>query len=42
MLRFVVETETMTWDAFTTEWLVKTPGSAISRRMGRLRGPVIG
>jgi MFS family permease len=42
MLRTVVEPVTMTWDVFMTELLVKTPSRAVSRLIGRLRGPVIG
>jgi MFS family permease len=42
MLRSVAEPKTMTWDVFMTELLVKTPGRAVSRLIGRLRGPVIG
>jgi MFS family permease len=42
LLRFVVEPITMTWDVFMSELLVKTPGRAISRLIGRMRGPVIG
>ena len=42
LLRSVVEPITMTWDAFMTELLVKTPGRAISRLVGRLRGPGVG
>jgi len=42
MLRSVVEPITMTWDVFMTELLVKTPSRAVSRLIGRLRGPVIG
>ncbi len=42
MLRFVAEPQTMTWDVFMTELLVKTPSRAVSRLIGRLRGPVIG
>ena len=41
-LRFVVEPITMTWDVFMTELLVRTPGRAMSRLIGRLRGPVNG
>jgi hypothetical protein len=41
MLRSVVEPITMTWDVFMTELLVKTPSRAVSRLIGRLRGPVI-
>ena len=39
MLRSVVEPVTMTWDVFMTELLVKTPSRAVSRLIGRLRGP---
>jgi Major Facilitator Superfamily len=42
MLKFVTETKTMTWDEFTTELLVKTPSRAMSRLIGRLRGPLSG
>ncbi len=42
MLRSVAEPETMTWDVFMTELLVKTPGRAVSRLIGRLRGSAIG
>jgi MFS family permease len=42
MLRSVVEPLTMTWDVFMTELLVKTPSRALSRLVGRLRGPGIG
>ena len=42
MLRSVAEPKTMTWDVFMTELLVKTPSRAVSRLIGRLRGPVIG
>jgi hypothetical protein len=42
LLRSVVEPVTMTWDVFMTELLVKTPGRAVSRLIGRMRGPVIG
>ena len=42
MLRSVVEPIVMTWDVFTTELLVKTPSRAVSRLIGRLRGPTIG
>jgi hypothetical protein len=41
-LRSVVEPITMTWDVFMTELLVKTPSRAVSRLIGRLRGPGIG
>ena len=39
MLRSVVEPITMTWDVFMTELLVKTPSRALSRLIGRMRGP---
>jgi hypothetical protein len=42
LLRSVVEPITMTWDAFMTELLVKTPSRAVSRLIGRLRGPTVG
>lgn len=42
LLRAVVEPVSMTWDAFMTELLVKTPSRAISRLIVRLRGPGIG
>ena len=42
MLRSVVEPITMTWDVFMTELLVRTPSRAVSRLIGRLRGPGIG
>jgi MFS family permease len=42
MLRAVVEPISMTWDVFMTELLVKTPSRAVSRLIGRIRGPVIG
>ncbi len=42
MLRSVAEPITMTWDVFMTELLVKTPSRAVSRLIGRLRGPGIG
>ena len=41
-LRSVVEPVTMTWDVFMTELLVKTPSRAVSRLIGRIRGPVNG
>jgi hypothetical protein len=41
LLRSVVEPITMTWDAFMTELLVKTPSRAVSRLIVRLRGPGI-
>ncbi len=40
-LRFVVEPITMTWDVFMSELLVKTPSRAMTRLIGRLRGPGI-
>jgi len=42
MLRSVVEPITMTWDVFMQELLVKTPSRAVSRLIGRLRGPSVG
>jgi hypothetical protein len=42
LLRHVIEPITMTWDVFMTELLVKTPSRALSRLLGRLRGPAIG
>jgi MFS family permease len=42
LLRHVVEPITMTWDAFMTELLVKTPSRAVSRLIVRLRGPGVG
>lgn len=42
MLRMVTEPKTMTWDAFMRELLVQTPGRAVSRLIGRLRGSGIG
>ena len=42
MLRSVAEPMTMTWDVFMTELLVRTPSRAVSRLIGRLRGPVVG
>jgi hypothetical protein len=41
-LRSVAEPKAMTWDVFMTELLVKTPSRAVSRLIGRLRGPGIG
>jgi MFS family permease len=41
-LKAVADSETMTWDVFMTELLVKTPSRAVSRLIGRLRGPGIG
>jgi MFS family permease len=42
MLRSVTEPKTMTWNVFMTELLVRTPSRAVSRLIGRLRGPVVG
>jgi MFS family permease len=39
-LRFVDEPKTMTWNVFMRELLVQTPSRAITRVIGRLRGPV--
>ena len=39
LLRSVEERVTMTWNVFMTELLVKTPSRAVSRLVGRLRGP---
>jgi MFS family permease len=39
-LRFVDEPKTMTWNVFMHELLVQTPSRAVSRLIGRLRGPV--
>jgi Major Facilitator Superfamily len=39
LLRSVEERITITWDVFMTELLVKTPSRAVSRLIGRLRGP---
>jgi MFS family permease len=41
-LRALPEPESMTWDVFMSELLVKTPSRAVSRLIGRLRGPGIG
>jgi MFS family permease len=41
-LKTVADSETMTWDVLMTELLVKTPSRAVSRLVGRLRGPGIG
>ncbi len=41
-LRFVEEPKTMTWNVFMHELLVKTPSRAMSRIIGRLRGPGVG
>jgi len=38
----VAEPRTMTWDAFMTELLVKTPSRAVSRLINRLRTSIIG
>lgn len=40
-LREVAEPETMTWDVFMRELLVKTPSRAMGRLLGRIRGPGI-
>jgi MFS family permease len=40
-LQAVAEPATMTWDVFMTELLVKTPSRAVSRLIGRWRGPGI-
>jgi hypothetical protein len=40
-LRFVDEPKTMTWNVFMQELLVQTPSRALSRVIGRLRGPGI-
>lgn len=37
-LRTLVEPQSMTWDVFMRELLVKTPSRAVSRVIGRLRG----
>jgi hypothetical protein len=42
MVRTLVESETMTWDVFMRELLVKTPSRAVSRLIGRLRLPGLG
>jgi Na+/melibiose symporter-like transporter len=42
VLQTIVEPKKMTWDVFMRELLVKTPSRAISRIIGRLRGPGIG
>jgi len=41
-LRFVEEPKTMTWNVFMRELLVQTPSRAVSRLIGRLRGPGVG
>ncbi|HEY0256977.1 MAG TPA: hypothetical protein VGC39_06010, partial [Candidatus Methylacidiphilales bacterium] len=41
-LQAVAEPKTMTWDAFMRELLVQTPSRAVSRLIGRMRGPFIG
>lgn len=41
-LRSVAEPKTMTWDFFMRELLVQTPSRAVSRLIGRMRGPFIG
>ncbi|HEY0256412.1 MAG TPA: MFS transporter [Candidatus Methylacidiphilales bacterium] len=42
VLRTLEEPEKMTWDVFISELLVKTPSRALSRLIGRLRGPFPG
>jgi Major Facilitator Superfamily len=42
VLQTLDEPKKMTWDVFIRELLVKTPSRAISRVIGRLRGPGIG
>ncbi|MCE0523000.1 MAG: MFS transporter [Methylacidiphilales bacterium] len=42
VLRTIDEPHQMTWDVFMTELLVKTPSRAVSRLVGRLRGPGTG
>jgi hypothetical protein len=42
VLQTLHEPRKMTWDVFMRELLVKTPGRALSRVIGRLRGPGIG
>jgi MFS family permease len=41
VLQTLDEPKKMTWDVFISELLVKTPSRAISRVLGRLRGPGI-
>ena len=41
-LQSVEEPKTMTWDVFMRELLVQTPSRAVSRVIGRLRGPNFG
>jgi hypothetical protein len=41
-LRALPEPQSMTWDVFMSELLVKTPSRAVSRLIGRLRGPGFG
>jgi hypothetical protein len=41
VLQTLDEPKKMTWDVFIRELLVKTPGRALSRVIGRLRGPGI-
>ncbi len=38
-LQTLDEPKKMTWDVFMSELLVKTPSRAVSRIIGRLRGP---
>ena len=42
VLQTLEEPHKMTWDVFMRELLVKTPSRALSRVIGRLRGPGIG
>jgi len=42
VLQTLEEPKKMTWEAFMRELLVKTPSRALSRVIGRLRGPGIG
>jgi len=42
VLQTLDEPKKMTWDVFMHELLVKTPSRAVSRVIGRLRGPSIG
>jgi hypothetical protein len=41
VLQTLDEPKKMTWDVFMSELLVKTPSRAVSRLIGRLRGPGI-
>lgn len=42
VLQTLDEPKKMTWDVFMSELLVKTPSRAVSRVIGRLRGPGVG